>query len=124
MKKTILLLTMLALAGCTEKKPMAKISETIPNLPIPPNSDIISREGSEEALLLKFRSELPPERIAAYYREILSRDPWRLVSDNQQPDGTIALYAEQKGPPLWVTISKASGATGSVVDLAGAKTKS
>jgi hypothetical protein len=35
----------------------------------------------------------------------------------------VALYAEQDGPPLWVTIRKADGAEGTLVDLAGAKTK-
>jgi hypothetical protein len=35
----------------------------------------------------------------------------------------VALYAEQDGPSLWVTIRKASGASGTFVDIAGAKTK-
>lgn len=115
-------LAFLALA-CSEPKKLPEISETIPNLPLPPSADILSREGGEDALKLEFRSTLAPDQIATYYRNVLSKAPWNLVGDTQQPDGTIALYAEQDGPPLWVTIRKADGATGTIVNLAGAKVK-
>jgi hypothetical protein len=85
---------------------------------------VVSREGGEDAIKVRFRSSLQPDQIAAYYREVLSKAPWRLVSDAREQDGGIALYAEQDGPPLWVTIRKAEGASGTFVDLAGAKTKS
>lgn len=124
MKKPLLLLTVLVLAACSEPKPVAKLGETIPNLPLPPAADLISREGGEDALKLRFRSSVDPEAVATYYRSVLSKPPWRLISDTKQQDGGVALYAEQDGPPLWVTIRKADGASGTFVDLAGAKTKS
>lgn len=115
-------LLLLALA-CSEPKKLPELGETIPNLPLPPSAHVLSREGGEDALKLQFRSDLEPGKVAAYYREVLSQPPWNLVSDNTQPDGVIALYAEQEGPPLWVTIRKADGASGTIVDLAGAKVK-
>src|SRR5512147_173120 len=115
-------LLLLALA-CREPRKMPAIGETIPNLPLPPSSEVLSREGGDDALKIQFRSTLAPDQVAGYYRDVLSKAPWNLVSDNTQPDGTIALYAEQAGPPLWVTIKKADGAAGTIVDLAGAKVK-
>ena len=115
------LLVTLALAACAEPKKQADISETIPNLPLPPAAELLTREGGEDALKLHFRSSVQPEAVADYYRGVLSRAPWRLVSDVTSADGSISLYAEQAGPSLWVTVRKADGAAGSFVDIAGAK---
>jgi hypothetical protein len=123
MRKSLLLLTILALAACSETKKEAKLGETIPNLPVPPSADVVSREGGEDAVKIRFRSTLDPEAVANYYRTVLSKQPWRLISDTKEQDGGVALYAESDGPPLWVTIRKADGASGTFVDLAGAKVK-
>ncbi|MEO8635335.1 MAG: hypothetical protein ABI587_08660 [Gemmatimonadales bacterium] len=121
MRPLRLLLLTLALVSCTEPKQEASISETIPNLPLPPDAELLSREGGEDALKLHFRSATPPEVVVSYYRGVLSRPPWTLVSDVKTGDGGIAMYAEQAGPSLWVTVRKADGASGSLVDIAGAK---
>jgi hypothetical protein len=123
--RRILLLTMaLSALGCGDSQPKAKIGETMPAIILPPQSTMLSKDVGEEALKMRFRSELEPGAVADYYRSVLSAAPWRLVSDARDATGAIALYAERPdGPPLWVMISKASGATGSFVDLAGAKTK-
>jgi hypothetical protein len=123
MRPLRLLLLTLALAACTEPKKEASISETIPNLPLPPESELLSREGGVDALKLQFRSTAQPEVVADYYRGVLSRAPWTLVSDVKTEDGGIAMYAEQAGPSLWVTVRKADGASGSLVDIAGAKSR-
>ena len=115
------LILTLALAACSEPKKQVDISEAIPNLPLPPAGDLISKEGGEDALKLRFRSTDSPAAVADYYRNVLSRPPWSLVSDVTAPDGVISFYAEQAGPSLWVTVRKADGAAGSFVDIAGAK---
>jgi hypothetical protein len=117
------LLVLLLLAACSEPRKEASIGETMPTVLFPPNGSLLSKQGGEDALLLRFRSSLDPDRVASYYRDVLSRPPWRLVSDTRDRDGVINLYAEQDGPPLWVTIRKATGAPGTLVDLAGAKVK-
>ena len=61
--------------------------------------------------------------MAAYYRVVLSRGVWSLVGDTRTADGSIALYAERDGPPLWVTIRPDSASSGSVLSLGGAVTR-
>jgi hypothetical protein len=51
---------------------------------------------------------------------MLSQGNWRLVSDLKNPDGSIALYAEQNGPPLWARIWKPKDRPGTMVQLTGA----
>jgi hypothetical protein len=123
MRPIRLLPFLLVLAACSEPQKAPRLSETMPNIPIPPKSEVIAREGGADALQIRFHSSLLPDQLATYYRSVLSQDPWRLVSDSKTEDGAIALYAEQKGPPLWVTIRKADGGNGTIVELAGAKTK-
>ena len=114
----------LLLAACSEPRPpAAQFSDVMPNIPVPPESEVISREGGPDAIKLRFRSSQTPEQLAEYYRNELSRGAWRLVSDAVTQDGAIALYAETNGPPLWITIRKADGAPGTFVDIAGAKSK-
>ncbi len=124
MRKPLLVATVLLLGACSETRKEPQLGEAIPYLPVPPSAEVVSREGGEEAIKIRFRSTQDPDKIAVYYRDLLSKPPWRLVSDTREQDGGVALYAEQDGPPLWVTIRKADGAAGTFVDLAGAKTKS
>ena len=123
MRKSLLVAAMLLLAACSEPRKEPQLGEALPFIPVPPSSQVVSREGGEDAIKIRFRSTEDPDKIAAYYRDLLSKPPWRLVSDTREQDGGVALYAEQDGPPLWVTIRKADGAEGTLVDLAGAKTK-
>ena len=124
--RTLLLAGVVLLsAGCSEPRPAqtAQFADVMPNIPIPPESEVLSREGGPDAIKLRFRSSQSPEELAEYYRNELSKGAWRLVSDALTEDGAIALYAETNGPPLWITIRKADGAAGSFVDIAGAKSK-
>ena len=126
MRRTLLVALILLATGCgdTAPRPQAKVTETIPNIPIPPDGEFLSKEVGEDALKIRFRSREEVGNVATYYRGLFARDPWKLVSDTPMQDGSIALYAEQRnGPPLWVTIRKADGAPGSFVDLLGARTK-
>jgi hypothetical protein len=124
MRRTLLLAIALGGLGCGDTPPKHKVSEMMPSIILPPDATMLSKEIGTEALQMRFRSSRDPDAVADYYRRILSAAPWRLVSDARDASGGIALYAERPdGPPLWVMITKASGATGSFVDLAGAKTK-
>ena len=113
------------LAGCRDKAPEPPpLSEAMPNLPLPPLATVVSRAGSEDALQITFRSLLPPDSMAAYYRGVLTTGTWSLVGDTKTADGSITLYAERDGPPLWVTIRKDSTSTGSLLSLGGAVIRS
>ena len=113
-------LAVLALVACRdEAPPMAKVADVFPNLPLPPEASVVSREGSSEALKITMMSRARSSDIEAYYRDVLSRNGWRLVSDSRDGDGAVVLLAERDGPPLWVRIQAADSA-GTKVELAGA----
>lgn len=108
MRKITLLCTagLLALTACdrADKPKQATVSETMPDLPLPPSAQFISRSGSADALQLVFQSPATADAVAAYYRDAFSNGGWNLVSDTRQPDSTVVLYAEQSGHPMWVRI--------------------
>jgi hypothetical protein len=111
---------LLALGACggDEQPKQASVNQTMPNLPLPPNAEFLSRSGSADALQLVFQSAATPDFVAGYYRNIFSTGGWSLVSDLRQPDSTLVLYAEQSGHPMWVRI-KPTGQT-SRIELMGA----
>jgi hypothetical protein len=115
-------LAVLALVGCRDKPPeMAKLSDVMPNLPVPPRASVVSREGSPDALKLTLMSMAKPAEVEAYYRSILSsKNGWRLVSDSRDAEGAVVLLAQQDGPPLWVRIQSTDDSVATMVELAGA----
>jgi hypothetical protein len=118
-------LALLVLIGCRDKAPeMAKLHEVLPNLPVPPAASVVSREGSAEALKITLMSHVKPAKVEAYYRETLSKNGWRLVSDTRDAEGAVVLLAHQDGPPLWVRIKGTSDSVATMVELAGAVRRS
>ena len=120
--RSLLPLALVFLAvSCRDAPPkMARISEALPHMPLPPNPGFVSKSGSAEALQIVVTTPLTPAQALAFYRDTLGKAPWRLISDEAIPDSGRALYAERDGPPLWVTIRAAEGGTGSIVALSGA----
>jgi hypothetical protein len=111
------------LLGCGSEAPPPKPPDAFavfPDLPMPPEARVVSRAGGSDALQLTIFSPTKADAITDYYRNELSRGKWRLVGDVKRPDGSVALYAEQDGPPLWVRIWPTSDSAGTMVELAGA----
>jgi hypothetical protein len=109
--------------GCGSEPPPPKLADVFavfPDLPLPPEAKLVSRAGSPDALQLTLFSPAKVDAVTDYYRTRLSKGNWRLVSDLKRPDGSVALYAEQDGPPLWVRIWPTSDSAGTMVELAGA----
>jgi hypothetical protein len=90
------------------------------HLPLPPEPELISQGGSADALQLTLHSPANFADVTEYYRNVLSSGNWRLISDTKSADGSVALYAEQNGPPMWVRIWKAGDRGGTMVQLTGA----
>lgn len=106
--------------GGDEAPQPPRAAEVFPNLPLPMNARFISRSGGADALQISLHSPESAEKVAAYYRAVLSKRGWRLVKDTEAAGGVVVLYAEQNGPPLWVRIRSADDGNGTLVDLAGA----
>ena len=107
--------------GAESRAPkLPDLGAAFPHLPLLPNPELISQTGSADALQLTLHSPGEMDRILEYYRSILSRGNWRLVSDIKNHDGSVALYAEQSGPPMWVRIWKPKGQPGTMIQLTGA----
>src|SRR4051794_5160537 len=107
--KTLLCTVALFLLACGSEPRAGKepqIQQVFPNLPLPRQPELVARSGSHDALQLTVRSPSEIAEVSEYYRTVLSRGKWRLVSDVKTPDGSTVLYAEQEGPPLWVRIWK------------------
>ncbi len=117
-----LLLALAALASCTPDSSgkVPKVSEALPNLPLPPDAKLVSKSGGQDVLQVTVRTPITPDQAAAFYRQVLGHGIWHLVGDTKTPDSGFALYAERQGPPLWVTIHSAADGQGSLVDLMGA----
>ena len=107
------------LISCDQKPKvdLPELGEAFPNLPIPARSEVVSRQGSVDALQITLRSALPATDVADFYRSSLSAPGWRLVSDTRDSAGAYLLYAEGRRP-LWVRIS--SETKGTLVSLNGA----
>jgi hypothetical protein len=111
----------LALAACGDRTPKAaRLSEALPNLPLPPQPSFVSRAGGPDALQVTVRSPASPDSVATYYRQLFKRSNWRLVNDAKDAAGATVLFAQQNGPPLWVRIRNAEDGPGSLVELSGA----
>jgi hypothetical protein len=113
-------LVLLACGSDTRATKGPPIQQVFPNLPLPPDPELVSRSGSADALQLTIRSPADVAQVADYYRDVLSRGKWRLVSDVKSADGSTALYAEHDGQPMWVRIWKPGDGRGTMVQLSGA----
>jgi hypothetical protein len=115
-------LAVLALVACTDEKPieLPEFSRVFPNLPLPPKASVVSRTGSADAIQLTLLSQVKAAEVEAYYRSVLTRNGWRLVNDQRDRDGGVALLAELKGQPLWVRIKSTDDSVATMVELAGA----
>jgi hypothetical protein len=115
-------LAVLTLVACTDEKPvkLPELSKVLPNLPMPPNASVVSRSGSADAIQLTLMSGAKVGEVEKYYRSVLTRNGWRMVSDQRDRDGGVALLAELKGQPLWVRIKSTEDSVATIVQLAGA----
>jgi hypothetical protein len=116
-------LAVIALACGPERPKMPRLADALPNLPLPPNPTFVSRSGGPDALQISLRTPESMEAVTAYYRRVLRKDGWTLVNDAKDQEGAVVLYAQQKGPPLWVRIRPAADGAGTLVDLTGAVVK-
>ena len=122
--RSAICVALLVLPGCksdraAEAPPPPDATKAFSNLPLPPDPELVSKANGSEALQLTIHSPASIEQVTQFYRQVLSGQHWRLISDRTNADGSTVLYAEQNGPPLWVRIWKL-GDRGTMVELTGA----
>lgn len=111
----------IGLAACRDSAPKtASLHDAMPFLPLPPGATFVQKSGGPDALQITVRSPSTADQVAAYYRGVLQKNEWRLVSDQKDKDGATVLFAEKKGPPLWIRVEQARDGNGSLVQLSGA----
>jgi hypothetical protein len=81
---------------------------------------VVSRSGGADALQITLMSSAKAKDVETYYRAMLSKNGWRLMNDMRDKDGSVVLFAERNGPPLWVRIKSTDDSMATLVELAGA----
>jgi hypothetical protein len=126
MRPTLLLLAALAATACKDDAPQTKLprlGDALPKISLPRNSSMVSYAGSEEALSLLYRSAAPRAEVEDFYRTLLSREPWQLVSEGPDNEGATVFHAKQDGPPLWVRVWPDTAFNATFIRLSGAVRK-
>ena len=113
-----LLVLCAGLAACEKAPKTVSLHEAMPYVPLPPEPTFLQKSGGPDALQITVRSPAAADAVAAYYRAVLKRNGWHLVSDQKDKDGATVLFAEKKGPPLWIRVQQ--DGKGSLVQLSGA----
>lgn len=117
-------LSALLLAACggaeqqvPEEEPIP-IVQVLPNIPLPPGGQPLTSERGGDAAQLVVSTPMMADSVIAFYRELLSQPPYRLMNEATERSIT-SFYVEQEGPSLWVTV-EGLAAGGTLVRLAGA----
>ncbi|HEY4099413.1 MAG TPA: hypothetical protein VGM20_00895 [Gemmatimonadales bacterium] len=107
-------------AACHKGPPKAPpLSSVLPYVPLPPQAQPLASQSGADATQIVAVSPIGPDSVAAYYRDVLSKDPFRLINERTVQHTTV-FYAEQNGPSIWITVQP-NGTDGSQVTIAGAK---
>lgn len=123
-KHITIAMAVLAVAACgdrgedPEQPRTVSVAEAFPNIPLPEGGQIVSSIGEGDARQLIITTPIVADTVVAYYRGLLSEEPYQLVNESTN-DGRTSFYVEQDGPPLWVTV-EADSSGGTLVRLTGA----
>jgi hypothetical protein len=116
----------LVLAGCGAEPEPAPLetavtpAQVLPNIPIPPGGEALGSEGGAEAAALLLSTPMQADSVADYYRDVLSKPPYRLINESKQ--GVITSFYVEQGSdtPMWVNV-EALEAGGTLVRITGAR---
>ena len=124
-RSTPLLIALLLLAaGCDRERDSeqarALAARALRGVLAYPQSSLVSLSAGNEAAELAFSSPAAVADVAQWYRRALAANGWELKSDQNGPDGTVSMYAEQGKRPLWLTLRPNVGGPGSTYTMVGA----
>lgn len=84
-----------------------------------PQSVVSQVSSGTDAAEVTLSTTAPPDSVARWYREALVANGWELRSDQQQPNGTVVIFAEKGESPLWVTLRPNTSRHGTIYTLVG-----
>jgi hypothetical protein len=123
MPRPVPLLMLLLLASC--ERPGERVEDrelaarALEGVLAYPRSAVVSIAAGPEAAQAAFTTPAAVEHVAAWYRETLRLNGWELKSDRRMAGGSIVLYAERGGRPLWITLQGNVGGPGTSYTLVG-----
>ena len=121
---TALLLGLALLAACdrgqADVKAQELASRALRGVLAYPQSSAVEISAGEEAAQLVLTVPASVADVARWYRRVLPLNGWELKSDTENRDGTVTMYAEYQGRPLWITLRHNVGAPGTTYTLIGA----
>jgi hypothetical protein len=118
------LITLVLLASCERAgegaSDRALAAEALKAVLVYPGSAAVSAAAGQDAAQATFTTPHAVQVVAAWYRETLKLNGWRVKGDQLMPDGSLAIYAERGGRPLWITLQRNGGGPGTTYTLVGA----
>jgi hypothetical protein len=93
--------------------------EVLPNIPMPPGGKLLSSQGGEEAASLLISTPIAADSVAEYYRDVLSKPPYRLI--NESVNGAVTSFYVESTRPMWLSVESLE-AGGTLVRMSGAVT--
>jgi hypothetical protein len=85
-----------------------------------PQSSLVSISAGEDAAEVVLTTPAEVATVAEWYRRALSLNGWELRSDQADRAGTVTIYADKAGRPLWLTLSANTGGPGTTYKMVGA----
>ena len=86
-----------------------------------PRSSVVSVSTGQGAAQVTLSAPAPVQEVATWYRQTLRLNGWDLESDAVMKDGSLAIFAQQAGRPLWITLKANVGGPGTTYRLIGAE---
>jgi hypothetical protein len=86
-----------------------------------PRSSMVSVSAGQGAAQVTLSAPAPVAEVATWYRRTLRLNGWDLQNDAVMNDGSLAIFAQQGGRPLWITLKANTGGSGTTYTLIGAE---
>jgi hypothetical protein len=116
------LVTVAALAACERPGAVSRhtVAQSLKGVLAYPRSALVSMASGDSAGQMSLASPDEPDTVANWFRNTLDLNHWTLQSDQRLSDGSILIYAERGGQPLWINLQHATGGPGTSYTLTGA----
>ncbi|HET9709905.1 MAG TPA: hypothetical protein VFP39_16505 [Gemmatimonadales bacterium] len=123
MRSTLMLLTLIAIAGCNRPQPpdtRTMLRKSLHGVLVYPRSTLVDVTSGSDAAQVTLTTLDSVAVVASWFRQELNLNGWALQSDVTSADGSIAIVAQKGSRPLWITLRPNVGGPGSTYTVIGA----